>query len=112
MTIIDKDAPRKKDAPGKTAALSPGWPATGRGTAAPTDSALLVTLSSRIHCRTPMKRMDRTESALRGSVRFDAPYGSGRLEKNPAPDGVATYRCMCGFTMDAPAVSLDYAAAC
>ena len=66
--------------------LSPHWPNHANGTGAVADSALMATLASRLHCRTPMKRLDRQE-------------------------GIATYRCMCGFTMDDPSLAVDYAAA-
>lgn len=66
--------------------LSPNWPDTAHGTGAVADSALMATLASRLHCRTPMKRLDWQE-------------------------GIATYRCMCGFTMDVPSLALDYAVA-
>lgn len=102
----------KEEAPRKAKASSPDWPPADLGMVIPLDSALLATLSSRLHCRTPMTRVDRAESAMRGSVRFDARRSTSAAETNPAPDRVATYRCMCGFTMDVPAISVDYAAAC
>lgn len=75
------------------------------------EDMLQTTLGSLLHCRTPMKRMDPEEPAAREPVQLDgrrAPIVAGR---NPAPDEVATYRCMCGFTMDAPPAARDYAIA-
>lgn len=76
-----------------------------------TDSALLATLSSRLHCRTPMKRLVREELATQEPPRLDGRCTTVRTPKDPAPDGVDTYRCMCGFTMDAPSLAVDFAAA-
>lgn len=75
------------------------------------EDVLQTTLGSLLHCRTPMKRMDPEELAARAPVQLDGRCTTIGAGKNPAPDEVATYRCMCGFTMDAPSVARDYAIA-
>ncbi|MCY1676190.1 hypothetical protein OVA06_16025 [Pseudarthrobacter sp. SL88] len=72
-------------------------------TAQPLDLGLLVTLNSRMHCRTPMQRIDPQDLPVRQPVYVD---GTGVLPAGPASAGtVATYRCACGFTLDDPAFS-------
>lgn len=94
-----------------TNVLSPDWTGIVHDAGAATDGALLATLNSRLHCRTPMKRMDREEPAAREPIQLDGRRTTIRSEKSPAPDEVATYRCMCGFTMDAPSTAVYYAVA-
>lgn len=94
-----------------TNVLSPDWTGIVHDAGAATDGALLATLESRLHCRTPMKRLDGEELTTREPVQLDRRRTPIRSENSPAPDEVATYRCLCGFTMDAPSVAMDYAAA-
>jgi hypothetical protein len=101
----------EEDALQTTEVLSRDWIGTVHDAGAATDSALLATLNSRLHCRTPMKRMDREELAAREPVQLDGRRTTVRFETSPTPDEVATYRCLCGFTMDAPSITLEYAAA-
>ncbi|MDQ0692773.1 hypothetical protein [Arthrobacter sp. W4I7] len=78
----------------------------------PADMALLETLSSKVHCRTPMKRVDPDETPLFQPVRVDGamviPVGAGSSHAagpsrtSPSADSVETYRCACGFTIDVP----------
>jgi hypothetical protein len=74
------------------------------GTTEPVDIGLLVTLSSRMHCRAPMQRIDPDELPLRQPVYVDGtgvvPLGAGAVSGS-----VVTYRCACGFTIDDPAFS-------
>ena len=69
----------------------------------PVDAELLVTLNSRMHCRTPMKLVDPEELPVRLPVHID---GTGIITAGfGSPAGsTETYRCDCGFTIDAPAV--------
>lgn len=81
----------------------------------PADTALLETLSSKMHCRTPMKRVDPDETPLFQPVRVDGavviPVGAGSSHAagpshtGPSADSVETYRCACGFTIDVPAAA-------
>lgn len=75
------------------------------------DSALLATLGSRLHCRTPMKRLDGGERATGGPAPLEVQGTAIRPGKGPGSPGMATYRCRCGFTMDAPSTGPDRAAA-
>jgi hypothetical protein len=72
------------------------------GTTEAVDMGLLFTLNSRMHCRTPMQRIDPDEMPVRHPVYVDGtgvvPLGTG-----PAAGNVVTYRCACGFTIDDPA---------
>jgi hypothetical protein len=79
----------------------------------PADVALLETLSSKMHCRTPMKRVDPDETPLFQPVHVDGatviPAGTGaspaawsRAAAGPSAASVETYRCACGFTIDVP----------
>jgi hypothetical protein len=72
------------------------------GTNGPVDVGLLFTLNSRMHCRTPMQRIDPNELPVRQPVYVDGtgvvPLGAGAAAGN-----VVTYRCACGFTIDDPA---------
>ncbi len=67
----------------------------------PVDLGLLVTLNSRMHCRTPMQRVDPAELPVRQPVYVDGtgvvPIGMAAVSEN-----VVTYRCACGFTIDDP----------
>ncbi|WP_461188866.1 hypothetical protein [Arthrobacter sp. Z4-13] len=71
----------------------------------PVDAGLLVTLSSRMHCRAPMQLVDPDAMPLHQPVQVDdaqvIPVGAGS-----PPANVETYRCACGFTIDVPAFSL------
>lgn len=79
------------------------------GSIRPVDLGLLETLNSRMHCRTPMKRVDPDETPLFQPVRVDgatvipvgAPSPAGVSPAGPSP-AVETYRCACGFTIDVP----------
>lgn len=66
------------------------------------DSGLAVTLSTRMHCRKPMKLVDSTEARIGSYMTIGAVSTLDSTGLVPEP---ATYRCDCGFTMDAPAVS-------
>jgi hypothetical protein len=90
--------------------LALGWAGAVNETDAATDAGLLVTLSSRLHCRTPMKLVDLEELSVRQPVQVDG-RGVIRFEKRPAPEGMVTYRCTCGFTMDVPSLAMEYAVA-
>ncbi len=72
------------------------------GTTEPVDMGLLFTLNSRMHCRTPMQRIDPDELPVRQPVYVDGtgvvPLGAGAAGGN-----IVTYRCACGFTIDDPA---------
>ena len=71
----------------------------------PVDMGLLETLSSKMHCRTPMKRVDPGETPLFQPVLVDGgtviPVGTAS-PAGPSPAAVETYRCACGFTIDVP----------
>lgn len=105
MITLEEDALQTTDV------FPPDWPGVTSNSVVALDSALLATLSSRIHCRTPMKRLDREELPGAESLRTEGWRTRIRPEKNPAPEEVTTYRCMCGFTMDTPSIALGYAAA-
>lgn len=70
----------------------------------PADVGLLVTLNSRMHCRTPMELVDPEAPPVRMPVYVDgttaAPVGLGAVSEH-----VETYRCACGFTIDVPVLS-------
>lgn len=70
----------------------------------PADMGLLLTLNSRMHCRAPMQRVDPEDMPVRLPVYVDGstvvPMGAG-----PVSEHVETYRCACGFTIDAPVLS-------
>jgi hypothetical protein len=84
---------------------------TGIGEAgASADHGLLATLSSRVHCRAPMQPVDPEELSVRQPVHVDG-NSAPRPGKVPVPAEVATYRCACGFTIDAPSLAWGYAAA-
>jgi hypothetical protein len=72
-----------------------------------TDRGLLRTFSSRLHCRTPMKRVDLEELSVRQPIRVEG-NSVIRGRKGPAPEGMVTYRCACGFTMDAPLIAMEF----
>ncbi|MBT2552078.1 hypothetical protein [Arthrobacter sp. ISL-5] len=74
------------------------------------DDGLLATFSTRLHCRKPMQRVDRERVSLDMALHVDGSHPI-RLPKGPAADDVITYRCMCGFTMDAPSAAVELAAA-
>jgi hypothetical protein len=79
------------------------------------DLGLLETLSSKVHCRTPMKRVDPDETPLFQPVLVDGatvvPVRAGSLSAVGSPAGsVDTYRCACGFTIDVP-VAAEHALA-
>ncbi len=68
------------------------------------DMGLLLTLNSRMHCQAPMQRVDPDEQPVRLPVYVDGttviPVGIGAVSEH-----VETYRCACGFTIDAPVLS-------
>jgi hypothetical protein len=70
---------------------------------------LLDTLTSRMHCRTPMKRVDPDETPLYQPVLVDGATVvpvSNRLSSAAGPSAsVDTFRCACGFTIDVPAAA-------
>jgi hypothetical protein len=74
----------------------------------PADMGLLETLSSKMHCRTPMKRVDPDEMPLFQPVLVDGgtviPVGAAS-PAGPSSAAVETYRCACGFTIDVPAAA-------
>lgn len=61
--------------------------------AMPADLGLLVTLAERVHCRRPMQQVKPVNPAEAGASTW-----------GPA----ATYRCICGFTIDVPAGFSDF----
>lgn len=71
----------------------------------PVDAGLLMTLNSRMHCRTPMQRVDHEELPVRQPVYVD---GSSVVALRPGsvPESVVTYRCACGFTIDDPGTAM------
>ncbi|MGX1162692.1 hypothetical protein FBY31_3246 [Arthrobacter sp. SLBN-100] len=82
----------------------------------PADMGLLETFSSKMHCRTPMKRVDPDETPLFQPVHVDGatviPVGAGSpltvgspSPADPLGASVETYRCACGFTIDVPAAT-------
>ena len=69
-------------------------------TTVPVDAGLLVTLNSRMHCRTPMQLVDHGELPVRQPVYVD---GTSVVALRPeAAETITTYRCACGFTIDDP----------
>ena len=70
----------------------------------PADMGLLLTLNSRMHCRAPMQLVDPEELPVRLPVYVDGtsvvPAGISAVSEH-----VETYRCACGFTIDAPVLS-------
>lgn len=79
-------------------------PATAFESTMPADLGLLLTLNSRMHCRAPMQLVDPEELPVRLPVYVDGssvvPAGIGTVSEH-----VETYRCACGFTIDAPVLS-------
>ncbi len=69
------------------------------------DAGLLLTLTTRVHCRQPMQRVNGAEHPIRQPVYVD---GSPVVALRPVPaeDSVSTYRCSCGFTIDDPGASM------
>ncbi|MFF2346949.1 hypothetical protein [Pseudarthrobacter sp. NPDC058119] len=65
------------------------------------DAGLLKTLNSRMHCRTPMKRVDPDELPVRQPVYVDGNTVVA-LRPGSVPESIVTYRCACGFTIDDP----------
>ena len=70
-------------------------------TTVPVDAGLLLTLNSRMHCRTPMERVDPAEMPLRQPVYVDG-NSVVALRPGSVPESIVTYRCACGFTIDDP----------
>ncbi|TLM87994.1 hypothetical protein [Pseudarthrobacter sp. NamE5] len=70
----------------------------------PADMGLLLTLDSRMHCRAPMQLVDPGELPVRQPVYVDGttvlPVSVGAGSEH-----VETYRCACGFTIDAPVLA-------
>lgn len=74
------------------------------------DSGLLRTLSSRLHCRRPMELVDPDEVSPLQPLHvggYSISTGGGRQ----AAQQPVTYRCQCGFTMDAEASVQEFASA-
>ncbi|GGH98556.1 hypothetical protein ACFFGR_21425 [Arthrobacter liuii] len=71
----------------------------------PVDAGLLMTLNSRMHCRTPMQRVDHDELPLRQPVYVDGDSVVA-LRPGSVPDSIVTYRCACGFTLDDPGTAM------
>ena len=101
----------KEDALAAANAFAVGGSGAGTEAGAAEDGGLLATFSTRLHCRKPMQRVDRERLPLDKALNVDGGSRPGRLPKGPAADDVVTYRCMCGFTMDAPSVAMGLAAA-
>jgi len=74
-------------------------------TTVPVDAGLLVTLNSRMHCRTPMERVDHDELPVRQPVYVDG-NSVVALRPGSVPESVVTYRCACGFTIDDPGTAM------
>lgn len=78
--------------------------ATPLSSTLPADMGLLLTLNSRMHCQAPMQRVNPDEQPVRLPVYVDGttsvPVGIGAVSEH-----VETYRCTCGFTIDAPVLS-------
>jgi hypothetical protein len=70
----------------------------------PLDLGLLLTMNSHMHCRTPMERIDPAELPVRQPVYVDG-TGGVPIGMSAVSEGVVTYRCACGFTIDDPASS-------
>lgn len=100
----------KEDALAAANAYAAAGSRAGTEAGAAEDGGLLATFSTRLHCRKPMQRVDRERLPLDKALHVDGSR-PGRLPKGPAADDVVTYRCMCGFTMDAPSVAMALAAA-
>ncbi|MET1089031.1 MAG: hypothetical protein ABWY04_18255 [Arthrobacter sp.] len=70
------------------------------------DVGLLDTLSSKMHCRAPMTRLDPDETPLYRPVLVDGaaavPVGTCLSSAVGTSPAVETYRCACGFTIDVP----------
>jgi hypothetical protein len=74
------------------------------------DAGLLRTLSSRLHCRRPMELVDPDEvSPLQPLQVGGQSISTGRGRQ--AAERPVTYRCQCGFTMDAEASVQEFASA-
>lgn len=101
----------EKDALQTAGPYLPGWADFTGDAGAAADSALLATLGSRLHCRTPMKRLDSGDPATGGQAHPEDQRSTVRPDRTPGVPGMATYRCRCGFMMDAPATEPDRAAA-
>ncbi|TQJ58654.1 hypothetical protein FBY30_0889 [Arthrobacter sp. SLBN-83] len=71
----------------------------------PVDAGLLLTLNSRMHCRTPMQRVDHDELPVRQPVYVDG-NSVVALRPGSVPESVVTYRCACGFTIDDPGTAM------
>jgi hypothetical protein len=71
----------------------------------PVDAELLVTLSSRMHCRAPMQLVDPDAMPLHQPVHVDGTQVVPVRTGSPSAT-VDTYRCACGFTIDVPAATL------
>ncbi|MDQ0770895.1 hypothetical protein QF031_003644 [Pseudarthrobacter defluvii] len=71
----------------------------------PVDAGLLLTLNSRMHCRTPMQRVDYGELPVRQPVYVDG-NSVVALRPGSVPESVVTYRCACGFTIDDPQAAM------
>jgi hypothetical protein len=69
----------------------------------PADSALLATLTTRMHCRRPMQVVEPAGPSLSQPLTVGIPAPVEVPRKSQAPDsGIVTYRCACGFTIDVP----------
>ncbi|ADX71631.1 hypothetical protein Asphe3_04160 [Pseudarthrobacter phenanthrenivorans Sphe3] len=73
-------------------------------TTRPADMGLLDTLTTRVHCRTPMQRVDPQILPVRQPVYVDG-TSVVALGTSEVSEQVETYRCACGFTIDAPVLS-------
>ncbi|TLM75541.1 hypothetical protein [Pseudarthrobacter sp. NamB4] len=80
------------------------WAETSLSGTLPADMGLLLTLNSRMHCRAPMQLVDPEELPVRQPVYVDGttvlPVSVGAGSEH-----VQTYRCACGFTIDAPVLA-------
>ena len=70
------------------------------------DAGLLMTLNSRMHCRTPMQPVDHDELPVRQPVYVDGNTVVS-LRAGSVPESIVTYRCACGFTIDDPGTALS-----
>ncbi|PNI07038.1 hypothetical protein CXX84_18685 [Arthrobacter sp. AFG7.2] len=68
------------------------------------DLGLLLTLNTRTHCRAPMQLVDPEELPVRLPVYVDG-TNAAPVAVSALPEHVETYRCACGFTIDAPVLS-------
>ena len=73
------------------------------------DAGLLRTLSSRLHCRRPMELVDPDEVTPLQPLQVGGQSSTGRRWQ--AAERPVTYRCQCGFTMDAEASVQEFASA-